>query len=210
MFVFGSSWVGFHSYFQIPQLAGPKSVSRWLRKAGIYSCWAARKPLLSTLHIEKRLAFANAHMGFDFSKVVFSDEKIWRIRPGGRVRVFRRKGERYNPKYTQKTVGRSVGVMVWCAINSAGQVLIKRCPDTVDALAYQQILKESLPFIRPRSVYYVKPYIHRFRNPSQAFYRARLLPAGRCTTSHCRLDQEVDGAEPGQAVEWWRMAATES
>jgi hypothetical protein len=30
------------------------------------------------------------------------------------------------------------------------QVLVKRCPDTVDALAYQQMLKESLSFIKLR------------------------------------------------------------
>lgn len=131
-------------------MAGSRLVLKWLREAGIYSCWAARKPLLSTLHIEKRLDFVKAMEGFDFNKVVFSDEKIWRIRPGGRVRVFRRRGDRYNPKYVQKTTAKSEGVMVWCAINGKGDVLVKRCPDRVDALAYQQMLKESLHFIRPR------------------------------------------------------------
>ncbi len=91
-------------------------------------------------------------MGFDFSQVVFSDEKIWRIRPGGRVRVFRRRGDRYNPKYTVKTVSKSVGVMVWCAINGRGDVLVRRCPEKVDAEAYQGILKSALTFIRPRCV----------------------------------------------------------
>ncbi len=90
--------------------------------------------------------------GFDWQRVVFSDEKIWRIKPGGHVRVFRKRGDRYKARYTQKTVGKSVGVMVWCAINGAGQLVVTRCPETVDATAYQNILQENIHFIRPRCV----------------------------------------------------------
>lgn len=126
-------------------------VSRWLREEGIYSCWAARKPLLTTAHIEKRLEFVKAHMGFNFAKVVFSDEKIWRMRPcGQRVRVWRRRGDRYEARYCTKSTVKSMGVMVWCAINGNGDIIWKRCPDKVDAKAYQDILKSSLHFIRPR------------------------------------------------------------
>ena len=127
-------------------------VRRWLRAEGVYSCWAAGKPLLTTRHIKKRLEFANKHMVFDFSKVVFGDENIWRIRQGGKVWVWRRRCKRFDAHYTVPTVSKAEGVMVWCAINGAGELVVRRCPTTVDSLGYQQILKSALKFIRPRCV----------------------------------------------------------
>ena len=88
---------------------------------------------------------------YDWQSVVFSDEKIWRIRPcTHHVRVWRKRGDRYDARYTVKTTARSVGVMVWVAINSSGEMMWKRCPDTVNALEYQNILSGALSFIRPR------------------------------------------------------------
>ena len=115
-------------WFQVPKVPSRMTVQRWLREAGVYSCWAAGKPLLTTRHINLRLQFVNAMMEFDFSKVVFSDEKIWRIRQGGKVRVWRRRGMRFDAKYTTPTVSRVDGVMVWAAINGAGDVIIRKCP----------------------------------------------------------------------------------
>jgi hypothetical protein len=66
---------------QIQRKVSHDTVRRWLNAAGVYSCWAAQKPLLSTTNINKRLQFAQKMMTFDWSRVVFSDEKIWRIRP---------------------------------------------------------------------------------------------------------------------------------
>jgi hypothetical protein len=106
---------------------------------------------LTTKHINNRLLFANKMLGYDFSRVVFSDEKIWRIRPGGKVRVWRRKGKRFDARYTTKTTQQSVGVMVWCAINSKGEICLRRCPELVNAAAYQSILGTALNFIKGSS-----------------------------------------------------------
>ena len=100
------------SVVRVPPLISRWTVSRWLKKEGIYCCWAARKPLLSTPSIRKRLEFAKDHQGFDWSKVIFSDQKIWRLRLGGRVRVWRKKGERYLPQYVQPTTQKSVGIIL--------------------------------------------------------------------------------------------------
>ena len=102
--------------------------------------------------MQTRLLFANNMMGFDFSRVVFSDEKIWRTRKGGKVRVWRRRGKRYDAKFTVPTVAKAAGVMVWAAINGKGDVIVRRCPTSVDSAGYQDILKSALHFIRPRCV----------------------------------------------------------
>lgn len=81
---------------------------------------------------------------------MFSDEKIWRIRQGGKVRVWRRKGKRFDAKYTVPTVSKADGVMVWAAINGAGEVIIRRCPTTVDSKGYQGVLQSAMHFINPR------------------------------------------------------------
>jgi hypothetical protein len=136
---------------QMPLKVSHDRIRDWLREKGIYSCWASKKPLLSNANIIKRLAFANRMMTYDWGKVVFSDEKMWRIKPSTeQVRVWRRKGDRYSPQYTIKTTSRSVGVMVWAAINSSGQVIWKRCPESVNAQAYQDLLASAIHFIRPR------------------------------------------------------------
>lgn len=107
--------------------------------------------MLSCGAIRKRLEFAKQFMGFDFSKVIFSDEKIWRIRPcsKNRVKVWRRRGDRYDAKYVAPTSSRSVGVMVWCAINGDGDMVWARCKDKVKAEDYQDVLKKHIKFIRP-------------------------------------------------------------
>ena len=59
--------------------------------------------------------------GYNFDRVVFSDEKIWRIRPSGAyVKVWWQKGDRYDAKYVTPSTSRSVGVVVWCGINGKG------------------------------------------------------------------------------------------
>lgn len=92
---------------KVPKKATSRSVRYWLRKAGIYSCWAARKPLLSVTNIKKRMEFARTMMGYDFSKVIFSDEKIWKIKPSSKnkVRVWRRRGDRFCARYVSPSVG---------------------------------------------------------------------------------------------------------
>lgn len=63
-----------------------------------------------------------------------------------------RRGKRYSAGYTSPTVQRSVGVMVWAAMNSRGCICLRRCPDKIDAPAYQAILGTALPFIKPSRI----------------------------------------------------------
>ena len=124
---------------EVPFRPGRERIRQILRKAGTKSFRGSRKPLLTSRHIRDRLQFATAHQDFDFNKVVFSDEKIFRIRPGAvSVRCWRRKGEnRFKAKYTIPTTAKSEGIMVWAAMDSAGKVIVCRCPKKVNAAAYQ-------------------------------------------------------------------------
>jgi transposase len=169
----------------------PWTVRRWLRAEGIYSCWAAGKPLLTTAHQEARVKFANEHMDFDWSKVVFSDEKIWRIRKGGRVRVWRRKGKRFAAKYTVPTVAKAEGVMVWCAINSAGELVVRRCPTTVDSQGYQDILESAKKFIRSRC----QPLIFQLDSKSDTSHRV--------TTKRVYFQQDGASIHQSKSTKEW-------
>lgn len=85
-------------------------------------------------------------------QVVFSDEKIFRARPGGVTRVWRRRGDRYKAGYTTATTARTFGVTVWCAIDSSGRCITRRCPDRLNSTGYQAVLATAKAFIAPRRV----------------------------------------------------------
>lgn len=72
--------------FQIPHKPHRRTIHRLLNKMGFRSIRASRKPLLSRINIKKRLEYARQHRRFDWSRVIFSDEKLFRLRPGNPVR----------------------------------------------------------------------------------------------------------------------------
>ena len=139
---------------QIPRKASKNAVRRMLLAAGFVSVTAKHKPLLSRVNMRKRLAFARAYLNYTkWGKVIFSDEKIFRVRPGGRVRCWYRKSEQqYQPKYTVPTVAHSESVMVWAAMDGSGAISLRRCPPRVNAAEYQTLLGSALPFIKRRCV----------------------------------------------------------
>lgn len=105
---------------------------------------------MTKVHREKRKAFAKKFRGFNFKKTIFSDEKIFRVRPGGVVRQWRLHGEsRFLPKYVLNSTQKPEGLMVWAAMKSDGQICIRRCPPKVNASRYQDILQSAIGFIRP-------------------------------------------------------------
>lgn len=86
-----------------------------------------------------------------WQNVIFSDEKIFRCRPGGQIRFWRQKNEsKYVAKYVVPQVQKAEGVMVWAAMNGAGKIELKRYPAKVKSGDYQAILASAKAFIRPR------------------------------------------------------------
>lgn len=76
----------------------------------------------------------------------------------------------------------SSGVMVWCAMNGAGNLVLKRCPPKVKAPEYQTILASAKSFIRPRFGACFRPVI------TSIFYRPT------------RFKFQHDGASPHRAA----------
>ena len=110
-----------------------------------------RKPLLTKGHREKRLKFVQKMASQDWSRVIFSDEKIFRVRPGGKVKCWRMVSEsKFLPKYIIPTVQKAEGLMVWAAMKSSGAISIRRCPPKLNAAGYQDILASAKPFIGTR------------------------------------------------------------
>ena len=102
-----------------------------------------------TLFAHFREAYAKKFLTKSFDHVIFSDEKLFRFRAGMSVGVWRPKGsDRLSAKYSVKTTQRGEGVMVWAAINSKGEYILRRCVKKIKAQDYQDMLSDCLPFIR--------------------------------------------------------------
>ena len=210
---------------QTPFKPSVRRVRQILEKHGVQYCRAARKPLLTQRHMDNRcrvvkilksidcssnrLAFAQKYLAKSFDRVVFSDEKMFRFKPGDKVGVWRRRGEsRLRASYTVKTTTKSEGVMVWAAINSSGQVIVRQCPKKVKATDYQDILSESLSFIRGGR--YSHPHVIAIAatcclqgNPQEGG-----LPAGRCPHTQGCFHYEMVAAEGGNHAEQRGLACT--
>jgi hypothetical protein len=85
----------------------------------------------------RRTRWADRHKHYDFSKLVFSDEKRFAKRPDGPVMVWRRVGEGRDPSCTRKVVKfGGGGVMVWGAIARDRKFLLVRIRGTLNADNY--------------------------------------------------------------------------
>ena len=111
-----------------PQVLGglsERTIQRRLKDdLGLPAYRAAKKPLLTPAMKRKRLNFCKTYGGFseeDWSKVVFSDESCFYVTRSAGKRVRRPRGSnRYESKYTVKTVKHPAYVMVWGCFSGAG------------------------------------------------------------------------------------------
>ena len=165
---------------QIPHRVNVRTIQRLLNKLGMVNIRPCKKPLLSVVNRRKRLACAREHRDYNWDRVIFSDEKVFRVRPGNTVRYSlhftftHRNGELVSlcslthvascvlrcwklatasklvGKYTMPTVQKAESVMVWAAMKRSGEICLRRCPVKVNAVAYQGILDSARAFIQPR------------------------------------------------------------
>jgi len=131
-----------------------RSARRILSSYGIFGRIAARKPLLSKIHIRKRIAFCKAYRKMstsEWSKVIFTDEMRLEIYGTRRAYVRRKVGTRFHNQFVCKTVkfgGKSL--MVWGAIKKDGSRILLRCPPIMNSSNYQCILDEGLQHMYDR------------------------------------------------------------
>jgi hypothetical protein len=114
---------------------------------------AAKKIRLTPRHMEARIGFSLQHLvkHDDFwSRVIFSDEKVFQSSPNGQLRVYRRRNTRYDEQYIQKTErsGRfSVNMWAWIFAVSPGVML--HVEPRLNADVYIMILEDvMLRFVR--------------------------------------------------------------
>ena len=94
------------------------TVKRRLRAAGLASRVAARRPRHTPAHRAARRAWSAVHSRWtrqQWSQVMFSDESKFNLsQPDRRIRVWRRRGERFHEDCIQQVVLHGGGsVMVW-------------------------------------------------------------------------------------------------
>lgn len=120
------------------------TVRRRLKSQGLRCRIPARKPFLRSIHIQKRLQFAETHRAWsvdDWHRVVFTDEKVFRASSRGALRVYRhRTSDRFDPRYvvtSTNPTGRHT-VCIWMAFGGDGRIrLLHRIEQrTLDARYY--------------------------------------------------------------------------
>lgn len=127
----------------------PECVRRALREEGYNSRIPRKKPLISEVNRDKRLAFAHLHENdnFDYwSKVIFTDESKFNIFGwDGKQKVWRKPGTELELKNLIPTVKHGGGsVMVWGCFSASGVGNLVFIETTMDRFVYLNILKNNL------------------------------------------------------------------
>jgi transposase len=129
------------------------TAKRVLRRNNLFGRISAPKPSLTPIQKKKRLRWCQQHLNSDasfWSRVIFSDESPFELKPQNKKIVRRPKGKRLHSKYISGTSKFSPKIMVWGAIRSDGTRVLERCLGNVNAMEYQRILNVALPSIYTR------------------------------------------------------------
>ena len=127
---------------------GDSTLRRYLKKMGLVSHFAARKPLLTRRHRALRLAFAKKYVnkGHDFwDKVLFTDETRIAIRNDcSKIRLCRRTGERLH--FVTPTVKHPPAVMLWgsFAASGMGRIRFLEKNETCNTTWYLKVLNQQV------------------------------------------------------------------
>ncbi|KAH9645481.1 hypothetical protein HF086_017393, partial [Spodoptera exigua] len=126
------------------------TIRRRLKSAGLKNRVPARKPLLTDRHKQLRLTFAHAYLNFDFTNVVFLDEKVFSSSSDGRVSLWRINNTRYNQAniLEDRRSGR-ITCGVWGWMSSSGPGELCEITGRLNSVEYTGILSDILlPTVR--------------------------------------------------------------
>ena len=131
------------------------TVTRRLRQSGVRAYRPFRGVTLTRDHRRRRLQWARQFQGWrqrDWQRILFTDESRFQIfRADGRVRVYRRRGERSAECCVQETVPFGGGsVMVWAGICGQERTDLVVIDQNLNAQRYiDQVLRPvALPFLQ--------------------------------------------------------------
>ena len=125
-----------------------QSLGRALKKKSIGPKKLKKKPVLSALHRQKRLNFVKEHFNkTDWTKVLFSDEKKWKLdRPDGNYYQWMFLDPE-DPNYTKqynlmRRQQGGKGVMMWGCMATSGLGSFCFTSTTMDSKSYKKIIKD--------------------------------------------------------------------
>lgn len=130
-----------------------RTVRRALHSEGLHYRRHAVKPLLTETHKRARLEFATNYIDFDWSGVIFTDEKTFKSSEHGRLHLWRRDNTRYSSDHVVPNMesGRLTANM-WGWMSAAGPGELACIPSRITSAHYIEVLEETmLPTVR--SVY---------------------------------------------------------
>lgn len=126
----------------------PSTVRRYLRKMGLVSRIAPRKPLLTKRHRRLRLEFAKKYVQQDhdfWRHVLFTDETRVAVRnDSSKHRVRRKTGERH--MFFTPTVKHPASVMLWGCFgaNGVGMIRFLEKGETCNSAWYLKVLNQQV------------------------------------------------------------------
>lgn len=132
-----------------------QTIRNRLHEANLHSRKPARKPKMTPLHRLARLRWCRQHRGWNLNRwrnVMFSDEARFCLRKlDGRVRVWRRRGERFADCCIDKVTPYCGGsVMIWGGISMTGKTRLVVVNGNLNAVNYRDdILRPvAVPFLQ--------------------------------------------------------------
>lgn len=127
----------------------PQTIRNRLHEAGYYSHFQVRKPFVSAINQQRRLAWAKEHLSWsllDWKKVLWSDESPFVLRFQYSKRVWRLPNERYSASCMTGTVKHDKKIMVWGCFAAHGVGNLCRIHGIMDKEKYRQILiRQMIP-----------------------------------------------------------------
>ncbi|UYV61479.1 hypothetical protein LAZ67_1005000 [Cordylochernes scorpioides] len=162
-----------------------RTIFRRLVANGLHSCRPLRRLPLTPPNRRQRLEWCRARSTWmtEWHRVVFSDESRFCLSSDSRrVRVWRRRGERFNPAaIVERPTVRQRGIMVWGAIAYDSRSPLLRIQGTMTAQRYvNDVLRPvTLPYLQgvPNALYQqdnARP--HTARISQQALQDVQMLP----------------------------------
>lgn len=122
-----------------------RTISRTLQQAGLFGRVAQEKRDYTPEQLRARLSFANGYSRQDWTKVLFSDEKIfWGRGHNGRVWVRRPVAAAYDPRYTIHKESHPIKVNVLATFAASGLGFICIFQDKLDGAGMKEFLRKNL------------------------------------------------------------------
>lgn len=126
------------------------TIRRVLHSEGLHHRRHAVKPLLTESHKRARLEFALKYLDFDWSNVIFTDEKTFKSSQHGRLSLWRRNNTRYNDNHVVPNMesGR-ITVNMWGWMSAADPGELVKLPSRANSVHYVEMLEDTmLPTVR--------------------------------------------------------------